>query len=64
MIDCFVLLLFFLVYNKRLPMLPEIKYYSFDKPSGKINCDMVVSIIVSSISITCVISYFIYLALR
>ena len=42
-------------------MLPEIKYYSFEKPDGKINCDKTLSVVATIISISCIIAYFIYL---
>lgn len=45
-------------------MLPEIKYYSFEKPSGKVNCDKAISITATIITMSSIIAYFIYLALK
>ena len=42
----------------------EIKYYSFEKPNGKIDCDKAISITVTIISISCIIAYFIYLGTK
>lgn len=46
-------------------MLPEIKYYSFEKiPDNKINCDKKLLITATCISLSCIIAYFIYLATK
>lgn len=52
--------------NKDLPMPPkaEIKYYSFEKPNGKIDCDKCLSITASIITMSCIIGYFIYLSIK
>jgi hypothetical protein len=47
-----------------MPPKAETKYYSFDKPDGKINCDKFLSITASVITISCIIGYFIYLAIK
>lgn len=45
-----------------MPPKAEIKYYSFEKPNGKIDCDKTISITATIITMTCIIGYFIYLA--
>jgi hypothetical protein len=42
----------------------ETKYYSFEKPNGKIDCDKAISITATIITMTSIIAYFIYLAYR
>ena len=45
-----------------MPPKAEIKYYSFEKPNGKIDCDKAISITATIITMTCILGYFIYLA--
>lgn len=47
-----------------MPPKAETKYYSFDKPDGKINCDKAISITATIISMSCIVAYFIYLAIK
>jgi hypothetical protein len=42
----------------------QTKYYSFEKPDGKIDCDKAISITATIMTMSCIIAYFIYLATR
>jgi hypothetical protein len=47
-----------------MPPKTETKYYSFEKPYGKIDCDKAISITATIITMSCIVGYFVYLALR
>ena len=47
-----------------MPPKAETKYYSFEKPDGKIDCDKCLSITASIITMSCIIGYFIYLSIK
>lgn len=47
-----------------MPPKAETKYYSFEKPNGKIDCDRAIAVTATCITISCIIAYFIYLGIR
>ncbi len=47
-----------------MPPKAENKYYSFEKPYGKIDCDKYIATTATCIIMSCIIGYFIYLAYR
>jgi len=47
-----------------MPPKSETKYYSFDKPDGKIDCDKAISITATIITMSSIVVYFIYLAIK
>lgn len=47
-----------------MPPKAETKYYSFEKPDGKIDCDKAVAVTATCITMSCIVAYFIYIATR
>jgi hypothetical protein len=55
-------IVFFLTLRKQMPPKAENTYVSFSEK--KITCDNVLSVTASIVSISCIIAYFVYLAMR